>query len=690
MVNTRVAATASSPTGSVEEALSLAARILSQQPELARAQARQVLAAVPGHPVAMLVEAKALRWMGQPDAALPILERLIREQPRAPAVFYEMARVCDDLGQSEKAIAGYRRATSLKQDWPEAWTGLAAALRSTGRNAEADRADLAAVQAATRDPELVRVAVLMGKNAFDEAGALLRTRLKRKPQDAVALRMQGELLWRIGDLDKAVPPLEQAVALAPGFTAARDLLIRILGQANRLGEAVREATALMERDPDPAHVMLKASMLVRIGEQNEARSLYEKLLERWPENPRIWMNLGHVLKTIGERDKAIGAYRRASALAPTMGEAWWSLANLKTLVLDEADIAAMNAALATLDGREEAAGDALHLHFALGKALEDASENAAAIAHYSAGNRLRAALHPHDDEESHLHARDHAATFNAPFISKLEDDGCLLDDPIFIVGLPRAGSTLVEQILSSHSMVEGTMELPDLMMIAARLESQIDEGRYTDYADLMESLTPQDRKRLGEEYLDRTRPHRRSDKPRFIDKMPNNWQHVGLIRAILPNAKVIDARRHPLGCCFSGWKQHFARGQDFTYDLTGIGRYYRDYVAQMAAFDEAAPGAVHRVIYEEMVADTRGQVERLLDYLGLPFEETCLSFWKNNRAVRTASSEQVRRPIFTDAVEHWKRFEPWLSDLVTALGPVTHAYPAPPADWRAWLEGPLA
>lgn len=677
-------------TGTLETALSHAAGLLAERPDIAHAQALEILRALPGHPQARLVEARALRRMGKGRAARAILGDLAATQPRAALVFLELGQVCRELGEPVQAEAAFRRAGDLRPDLCAAWSGLAAALRDQGtgrtREAEAGQADLAAVRAATRDPDLVKAALALGEGHFEAAQKLLHDFLRRDPENAAAIRMMGELAWRIGRLDDAVALLERAISLAPGFEAARDLLARVLGQANRLPEALAQADELIARNPlSPAHAMLKASFLVRTGEQHGAKAIYEALLERREDQPRIWMNLGHVCKTIGRRDDAIAAYRRAGRLAPSLGEAWWSLANLKTVRLGAEDLAAMRAALAGLEGEQAQGEDAVHLHFALGKALEDAGADAEAFGHYETGNRLRAAREPFGAAEAHRHARDHAATFTAPFLAGRGEGGCLAADPIFVVGLPRAGSTLVEQILASHSMVEGTMELPDLMMIAARLESRIEEGEFADYGALMASLSPADRTRLGEEYIERTRAHRQSGKPHFIDKMPNNWQHLGLIRLILPNARIVDARRHPLGCCFSGWKQHFARGQDFTYDLAGIGAYYRDYTAQMAAFEQVAPGAVHRVIYERMVADTPGEVARLLGHLGLPFEDACLAFWQTERAVRTASSEQVRQPIFTDAVEHWKRFEPWLGDLVSALGPVLAAYPDAPDEWRERL-----
>ncbi|MEH3106911.1 MAG: sulfotransferase [Sphingomonas fennica] len=662
-------------TGNVAEALAHAAHLVEADPALALAQASAILAAVPGHPLARLIEGQALRRTGALAEARDLLSSLAVAQPRAPAVALELGLVEAALGDETAAVATLRRAAAAKPDSAQIWSALAAVLRQAGREAEADAAALSALRAATRDPLLIEAAVAMGEGRIPQAEALLRDRLRIRPDDFAATRMLGEIAWRIGRGADAVTLLRRALQLSPGFTAARELLARVLSRMNRVPEALDEAERLLAAAPgDPEHLMLKASLLVRVGDQEGARLLYEGLLARHPAQPRTWLNLGHVCKTLGRQADGITAYRRAIALLPSLGEAWWSLANLKTVKLDAADIGAMRQALAGAATDD----DRLHLHFALGKALEDAGDDRAAFAAYDVGNRLRRAALPYDADALHAETVAAAALFDAPFLSARAGGGCPAPDPIFIVGLPRSGSTLVEQILSSHSQVEGTMELPDLMMMAARLASVERDGRPVPYADIVAGLDAEDRRRLGEEYLERTRANRRTDRPFFVDKMPNNWQHVGLIQLILPNAKIIDARRHPVGCCFSAWKQHFARGQAFSYDLVDVGRYYRDYVAQMAAFDAAMPGRVHRVIYERMVADTRGEVERLLAAVGLPFEEECLAFWRNTRSVRTASSEQVRTPIFTDAVAHWRRFEPELAPLIETLGPVATLYPEVP------------
>jgi len=672
----------------LHQALDNAARSLDTQPEATLAQAEALLRQAPGLPPAELLACQALRRLGKAEAALPRLAALARSQPRVPAVTWELAQAASEAGDTQQAIAALETLTGQQPTVATGWFMLARERRKAGRDEDAWRADLSGIHASSRDPDLLNAAVAMNEGRLDEAEAMLATRQARIPEDPAGTRLLGEIHWRRGDMAAALTRIERAVEIAPGYDLARDFLIRLLLQSNRLPEALDHAEILVTSPlKHPGYDLLMATALVRLGDQERARGIYESLLAQQADQPQIWQNLGHVLKTLGKQADAIHAYRQAVTYQPSMGEAWWSLANLKTVKLGADDIAAMEAALKSLEKDEaDRKDDIFHLHFSLGKAYEDAKNDEASFPHYAEGNRLRRTMVLYDADDFAAEVKATAQTFTSTFIAERGDGGCPAPDPIFVVGLPRSGSTLVEQILASHSQVEGTMELPEMMMIASRLQSRVDEGEFPDFRTMVAALTPADRLRLGEEYIERTRVHRQTDRPLFIDKLPNNWQHVGLIHLLLPNAKIIDARRHPIACCYSGWKQHFARGQAFTYDLTEIGRYYRDYVAHMAAFDDAMPGRVHRVIYEQMVADTAGEVTKLLAYLDLPFEEACLSFWQTERAVRTASSEQVRQPIFTDAVEHWKRFEGWLGPLATALGPVTDAYPAPPVDWKAWIE----
>lgn len=650
----------------LDRALASAARRLDTDPAGALEEAEAILRQARGLPPAELIAGQALRRLGQPQVALARLATLARRQPRVPAILWELAQAASEAGDTGGAIAALEELARQQPGVAGGWFLLAAQLRKAGRDEQAWRADLSGVHAASRDPTLLEAAMAMNEGRLDDAEARLAGR-----DDPPAIRLGGEIQWRRGDMNQALALVERAVTLAPGFDLARDFLIRLLLQNNRLPEALAHADILTQSPlRHPGYDLIKASVLVRLGDQEGACALYERLLAQKPDQPQVWQNLGHALKTLGRQADAIHAYRQAVTHQPTMGEAWWSLANLKTVTLGADDIATMESALATLE--PDAASqreDIFHLHFSLGKAHEDAKAHAAAFAHYDRGNRLRRAMILHDADAFAAEVQAATSTFTAPFLAERSAGGCPAADPIFIVGLPRAGSTLVEQILASHSQVEGTMELPEMMIIASRLQSRVDEGEFPDFRAMVAALSPADRLRLGEEYLDRTRIHRHSGTPHFIDKMPNNWQHVGLIHLILPNARIIDARRHPMGCCFSGWKQHFARGQAFTYDLTDIGLYYRAYVDHMAAIDAALPGRVHRVLYERMVADTPGEVARLLDHLRLPFEEECLAFWRNKRAVRTASSEQVRQPIFTDGIDQWRNFAPWLGPLEEALGP---------------------
>ncbi len=603
----------------------------------------------PSHPVGTLAAA-----LQRASAFLAVDPRLAIQQVQ------EILRV----------VPGQRDAMRLLARGQQALGDLA---HRAGDIETADAAYLEAMRAGINDPELMTAALALAEGRLSQAETLLRARLKASPTEIAAIRMLAEIAARLGRTEDADALLVRCLELSPGFHEARLNYAQILQRQERPVEAMVEADRLLAVAPDDANYQtLKAAILVRLGDYPAAIALYESALARQPNQPKGWMSYGHALKTVGRREDGIAAYRRALELAPALGEVWWSLANLKTFQFSAEDVAAMVDALARdhLDP-----DDRLHLHFALGKALEDAGDYADAFAHYRDGNAIRRDQLAYRPDIIADQTKRAMVLFDAEFFAARRGQGCPARDPIFIVGLPRAGSTLVEQILSSHSQVEGTMELPDLPALARRLDGKPGGA----YPECLADLSPDALKALGEDYLDRTQVQRKTGRPLFIDKLPNNWAHVGLIQLILPNATIIDARRHPLGCCLSGFKQHFARGQAFTYDLDHIGRYYRDYVALMAHMDAVSPGRVHRVIYERMITDTEGEVRRLLDHVGLPFEPACLEFWTNDRAVRTASSEQVRQPIFGEAVDHWRHFEPWLDPLKAALGPVVEAYPDAPS-----------
>ena len=515
-------------------------------------------------------------------------------------------------------------------------------------------------------PRLIEAARALHENRFDIAERILKPHLKEDPLDVRAIRMLAELAARLGRLKDSETLLRRALEIDPNFTAARANLAMVLGRLGRPMEALDLLDAIFEAEPDRVgHLNLKAATLGRLGDFEQALELYRQVLGRAPNQPRVLMSYGHMLKTVGRLEEAIDAYRKGIAVNPAMGEVWWSLANLKTVRFSEQDIAAMENALGRSDLKDD---DRFHIEFALGKALHDLGRFEEAFEHYASGNALRREYHPFNVGHLSQLVDRSIELFTAEVLES--QGGSSAPDPIFVVGMPRAGSTLIEQILSSHSLVEGTSELPDMPAIARG------RGKYP--ASAIE-LSAEKRREAGDEYLKRSAVQRRTDRPFFIDKLPNNWMFAPFIHLALPNAKIIDARRHPLGCCFSNFRQHFARGQDFTYDLGDLGRYYSDYVRLMSHVDSVLPGRIHRVIYERMVDDTEAEIRALLDYCGLEFEPACLSFYETDRAVRTPSSEQVRRPIYRDATEEWRAYEKHLDPLKRALGPVWDAYPAAPA-----------
>ena len=509
----------------------------------------------------------------------------------------------------------------------------------------------------------------LNENRLEIAERILKPYLKEDPFDAAAIRMLAELAARIGRWKDAENLLRRAIELAPGWVAPKANLALMLGRMGRPAEAMELLDEVFAAEPEEiGHWNLKAATHGRLGDFDEAIRLYEDVLARAPRQPKVWMSYGHMLKTVGRQTDGIAAYRKALEIRPTLGEVWWSLANLKTVTFDEDDIAAMEEALRSSRLSDE---DSFHLDFALGKAFHDAGRADDAFAHYARANALRLKSHSYDPSRIARKVNRSIATFSAEALAG-PPVGCDARDPIFVVGMPRAGSTLVEQILSSHSLVEGTAELPDVPLLARE---------HGNYPESVLDLSQDQRRGLGEQYLKRAGVQRRTDRPFFIDKLPNNWLFVPFIQLILPNAKIIDARRHPLGCCFSNFRQHFARGQDFTYDLQHVGRYYADYVRLMAHVDAVLPGRVHRVIYERMVDDTEAEIRALLDYCGLEFEPGCLEFYKTDRAVRTPSSEQVRQPIYREATEEWRMYESHLAPLEEALGPVLDSYPDAPASF---------
>ena len=576
------------------------------------------------------------------------------------------------LSVDPEAAAEQAREILLKNEHDgDALRLLAQALHLLGRKNEAEVAEVKAVEAAAHNPTLVLAARAIQEGRLDEAGSRLRPYLQRHPDDAAAVRLLAELVGREGDVAQAEKLLHMAIELAPAFTETRVRLATILGFQNRVQESLTVLDELLAIDPNSvAGLDAKAATLARVGDYHEAAGIYAKLLERSPTHISGWISYGQMLNTIGQIDQSIAAYRRVIALDPARGEAWWSLANLKISPFASGDIESMESALLELEPSSDAA---VFLHFALGKALEDAGRYQESFDHYSQGNRIRAEQTDYRPEDTDALVRRSEATFTKRFFDDRLGAGVTDANPIFVVGLPRAGSTLVEQILASHSMIEGTIELQYMALIQRRLMHAS-----ASFSAGLANLNRQDFEALGREYLAGAKLHRKTDKPYFTDKLPNNWEHVGLILSILPNARIVDARRHPMACGFSNFKQLFSHGQEFSYSLDWSGRYYADYVRLMRHFDELFPGRIHRVIHEQLIEDPDEEIRRLLDYIGVPFEEACLRFYENERPVRTPSAGQVRQPLNRKGVDQWRNFEPWLGELEQALGPVLTFYPNVP------------
>jgi len=583
-----------------------------------------------------------------------------------------MSVAASATGSPADAVASLRSVLAGDPAAAQVWRELADRLDATGDRAGAAAAYLEHVRHAVHDAALMAAAAALHANDIPDAEARLRRHLKQAPTDVVAIRMLAEVAMRLDRTEDAERLLARCIELAPDFREARNHYAIALHRLNKPAEALVELDRLLREDPaDPACRNLKAAVLCRTGDYEPAIAIYDGLLAEHPEHAQVWMSQGHALKTAGHTERAIAAYRRCIAIDADFGEAYWSLANLKTFRFDDAEIAHMQGALARTDLAPE---HRLHFEFALGKALEDRADYAASFTHYATGNALRLRQIPYNADDTTARLERVRETYTREFFGEREGAGCASPAPIFIVGLPRAGSTLIEQILSSHAAVEGTMELPEIISITRALRQSAASRGPGAYHETLARMDLDELRALGEQYVERTRIHRKLGKPFFIDKMPNNFAHIGLIHLVLPNAKIIDARRHPLACCVSGFKQHFARGQNFSYSLEDLGRYYNDYVELMAHFDEVLPGRVHRVIYEDLVDDTEREVRRLLDYCGLPFDDACLRFFDNERPVRTASSEQVRQPIYRSGVDQWRHFEPWLDALKAALGPARATY----------------
>jgi len=651
----------------IEETLRRAQALLQQgQGGQAMAACLAVLEQDPDHRDALYTLAVVQRLGGHPQEALATLDRLLARESTYGRAHQERGHALRTLGRLDEAQAAYATAVTHNGALPASWRAQAELHLAAGRAAPAAFADAQYRHFAALPPELLTVASLLEEGKLFKAERLCRAFLQRHGHHVEGMRLLAEIGLRFNAYDEAEFLLESAKELAPGHVSAHFDYVKVLARRHKFEQALTEATSLRAKEPgNPEFEMLFANENLHVGNFDAAMAVYEGLLETMPANPGVNLTYGHALKTVGRQDEAIGAYRRAAAVRPDYGDAYWSLANLKTYRFTDDEMDRMREAEAA--PRTDLA-DRYHLCFALGKALEDRGDHAEAFAYYERGNRLKRDELKYTPDRLSAEMQLQREQIDDAMIARLSGKGHDAPDPIFIVGLPRAGSTLLEQILASHLQVEGTMELPQILTLAHKLDRRrADEAPV--YPANLATLSAEELEHMGAAFMRETQVYRRQGKPFFIDKMPNNFRHIGLIHAILPNARIIDARRGAMGCCFSGFKQLFAEGQEFTYGLTEVGTYYRDYVALMDHWDRVLPGKVLRVVYEDVVADLETQVRRILDHCQLPFEPACLSFHKTDRAVRTASSEQVRQPIYRSGVDQWEHFSPWLDPLRQALGP---------------------
>lgn len=613
------------------------------------------------------VAAVCYRLLGNTDAAIAALATVRELSPASGRAWQEEGHVWRDAGDLERALTAYQKATAVNPWLIASWRELATLFEATSEPRMASRARLEVERLSGLPRELLAVASYMQEGRLLKAERLCRDWLVRHPRHVEGMRLLADLATRHEVLDEAEFLLASALATEPDHIQCRIDYMRVLRRRQKLAEALEQARLLYARDP--GNPVFQSNLGVEsqlAGDTETALMMFDAVLDRIPNDTTTLLSKGHALKTIGRAQEAIKNYRAAYRTRVDCGNAWWSLANLKTYRFTDEEIADMRRAESQADIKSE---DRIQICFALGKAYEDKGDYRASYEYYARGNLLRKKRSRYRADHMDEEMRAQASVCGADLFVSKQGLGNHAPDPIFIVGLPRAGSTLLEQILASHSRVDGTMELPNILALSQLLRGRKRITERSRYPRILQDLNGDQLAELGSAYLAETRILR-GNAPRFVDKMPNNFRHLALIALILPRAKIIDARRGAMACCFSGFKQLFAQGQEFTYSLDDIGRYYRGYVDLMDHWDRALPGRVLRVYHEDVVADLDGQVRRMLEFCELPFEQACLDFYATERPVRTASSEQVRRPLSRESLEHWRHFEQWLGPLKQALGPL--------------------
>ena len=654
---------------SVKEAYGNAVSLLeSGNYELAEKQLAEILQNYPNDPNALRLSGVSSIEQGKPEIALIPLRKAIKVAPDFAQAHEDLGTAWFLLSELKKSEVCLKAALKLDPSKFSAWKSLGDLLSDRGKDKEANKAYEQALSTNSNYKDLTKAMTLVRKGQTGEAEKIYKQILKEDPNNVDALRLLGLLAVKGGSLDQGIMILKKCTEIAPDYALAWENLANMYRQKEgfeNLDKSIYCFKKATKFRPNWAEGWAGlGTVLTRSSLHNEGINAYQKSITLKEEQPRVHLSLGHVYKTTGEQEQSVASYHKAIKHYEMFGEAYWSLANLKTYNFSNKEINSMELQITKEDLPER---EKVHFLFALGKAYEDLKDYKRSINFYNEGNDLNRGRSSYDPKAVEAISKRIIKFFNKRFIRDKSDSGDLSPDPIFIVGLPRSGSTLIEQILSSHSKVEGTMELPNMLNMARRLGSGTKDQ--TSYPEILSKLSTSEIESLGKQYISETKMIR-SEFPFFIDKMPNNFSHIGLINLILPNAKIIDARRDPLDTCFSCYKQLFARGQMFTYDFNELARYYVNYIKLMDHWDEVLPGKVYRVFYENIVENQEDETKNLLEFCNLPFEENCLRFYETKRAVKTASSEQVRQPIYRKSIHHWKNYEPFLKELKKGLTPL--------------------
>lgn len=612
----------------------------------------------------------ALIRQGRSGSAVKRLKHILRSFPDFPPAVEELGNALLAQNKPDQAIDAFQQALKINPENAAVMIKLGKIYSKLGRKDEANEMYQSALALEPTKERVATAAQAFARGQTEEAEKICRQVLREHPNEVDAMRLLASIANKLEQRDDAIILLERAVELKPKFAGAWADLAETYTESEKFGEALDAVQRVIKLQPNmPFGHMIRGSILGKKDDHEGAINAFKEALEIEPEHIGSNMGLGNTLKTIGRYDEAVKSYKKCIEAQPLFSEAYWSLANLKTYSFDDDEIKNMEK---HVQSQDLTPASKAFFHIAIANAKEKQMKYGEAWYHFHTGNELRRTSEIYDSVTTQVTHDALIETFDEEFVNSTKGSGCQSDAPIFILGLPRSGSTLIEQILASHSRVEGTRELPDISLLGRRLTKSKPPG--IKYPDAVKHMTDEEKTEYGESYLETSKRYR-TDKPRFIDKMPNNFAHIGFIKTILPNAKIINAKRHPLDSCVSSFKQLFYKGQSWSYDLFEIGEYYLEYERMMDHWHSLYPGEIYDIQYENIVNNQEDESRALIEYCGLDWEDSCLRFYENKRSVNTASSEQVRQPIYKGAMYAWKNYESELGPLIEILEPVLEELP---------------